>query len=115
MNADRACTDPECRGIMTYVSGVTFECGTCGRDWSPAWIVIDALDRLLCEMSLTDGPSIETVMQIALNEPRVGDPDNQPALDDLPAMLGLPDLDANVIVAWAAYRRDQERVAEWVA
>jgi len=118
MTADRACTDLDCTGIMIHVSGMTFTCGTCGRDWAPHDTVIDALDRLLCDLSLTDGPAIETVMQIALNEQPIGnsDPDEWPSLADLPAMLNLPDLDANVIVAWSAWRREYDRaLAELVA
>lgn len=116
INADMACTDSDCVGIMHYDSGVTFTCDACKREWAPSWIVIDALDRLLCDLSLTDGPAIETVMRIALNEQRItGDPDNYPDLSDIPAMLGNLDLDTRVIVAWAAWRRDREMVADQVA
>jgi hypothetical protein len=107
---DIACQYGCSAGIMTHTHGAAFTCDTCGRTWAPADLVIDALDRHICALSLTDGPSIDGAIRIATGEVSG---DHEPAADDLPAMLGVPELPTALVIAWACFRREYDaRLAE---
>jgi hypothetical protein len=100
-------------GIMRHTHGASFTCDTCGRDWAPAALVLDALDRFICERSLEDGPALADAIRIATGDSGPGDPDEQPGAGDLPAMLGVPLLPAAVVIAWACWRVEYDaRLAE---